>query len=78
MASRDNFLKAPVSYALRITFRSNLLLQLDPLRGFYDDLYALQGYRSTWYTGAAFHVHDSSRLWNFTETTVLPGLLKSL
>ncbi|KAJ5242450.1 FAD/NAD(P)-binding domain-containing protein [Penicillium citrinum] len=46
--------------------------------GFYDDLYALQGYRSTWYTGAAFHVHDSSRLWNFTETTVLPGLLKSL
>lgn len=46
--------------------------------GFYSDLYALQGYRSTWYTGAAFHTHDSSRIWNFTDANVLPGLLKSL
>ncbi|KAJ5992647.1 hypothetical protein N7451_008371 [Penicillium sp. IBT 35674x] len=43
--------------------------------GFYDDLYSLQGYRSTWYTGAAFHTHDSSMLWNFTSEYVLPELL---
>ncbi|KAM3064610.1 hypothetical protein ACMFMF_011902, partial [Clarireedia jacksonii] len=36
-------------------------------KGFYRDLYALQGQRSTWYTGAAFHTHDSSLLWEFTE-----------
>lgn len=44
--------------------------------GFYKDLYALQGHRNTWYTGAAFHTQDSSMLWNFTEAYVLPGLLK--
>lgn len=43
--------------------------------GFYKSLYALQGRRSTWWTGAAFHTHDSSLLWNFTETHVLPGLV---
>lgn len=43
--------------------------------GFYDDLYSLQGYRSTWYTGAAFHTQDSSMLWNFTSNYVLPDLL---
>jgi hypothetical protein len=42
--------------------------------GFYRKLYALQGRRSTWWMGAAFHTHDSSLLWNFTETHVLPGL----
>ncbi|KAJ5160821.1 FAD/NAD(P)-binding domain-containing protein [Penicillium canariense] len=44
--------------------------------GFYEELYALQGYRNTWYTGAAFHTQDSSMLWNFTDSTVLPALLK--
>lgn len=43
-------------------------------RGFYKALYALQGQRHTWYTGAAFHTHDSSRLWLFTEG-LLPGIL---
>ncbi|KAJ5672702.1 FAD/NAD(P)-binding domain-containing protein [Penicillium longicatenatum] len=43
--------------------------------GFYGDLYSLQGYRSTWYTGAAFHTHDSSMLWNYTSEYVLPELL---
>ncbi|GAQ03934.1 beta-cyclopiazonate dehydrogenase [Aspergillus lentulus] len=45
-------------------------------KGFYRELYGLQGYRNTWYTGAAFHTQDSSMLWNFTESYVLPGLLK--
>lgn len=46
------------------------------VNGFYKELYGLQGYRNTWYTGAAFHTQDSSMLWNFTESYVLPGLLK--
>jgi hypothetical protein len=41
--------------------------------GFYRKLYALQGRNRTYYTGAAFHTHDSSLLWQFTET-VLPRI----
>ncbi|KAK9482663.1 hypothetical protein V1527DRAFT_485538 [Lipomyces starkeyi] len=40
---------------------------------FYKKLYRLQGYRKTWYTGAAFHTHDSSLLWQFTEK-LLPSI----
>lgn len=42
--------------------------------GFYQNLYALQGQRYTWYTGAAFHTHDSSLLWQFTEG-LIPSIL---
>ncbi|KAI9367740.1 hypothetical protein BJX61DRAFT_537813 [Aspergillus egyptiacus] len=35
--------------------------------GFYRDLYSLQGHRKTFYTGAAFHAHNSAALWRFTE-----------
>jgi len=35
--------------------------------GFYRDLYALQGKERTWWTGAAWHAHDSSLIWRFTE-----------
>ncbi len=41
--------------------------------GFYRKLYALQGRNRTYYTGAAFHTHDSSLLWQFTEA-LLPRL----
>jgi hypothetical protein len=41
--------------------------------GFYRKLYALQGRNRTFYTGAAFHTHDSSLLWQFTER-VLAGI----
>ncbi|TAQ90979.1 hypothetical protein B7494_g715 [Chlorociboria aeruginascens] len=44
--------------------------------GFYKDLYALQGQRHTFYTGAAFHTHDSSLLWNFTER-LIPRIVAS-
>lgn len=37
---------------------------------FYKDLYALQGYRRFWYTGATFHTHDSSLIWQFSEKIV--------
>ncbi|KAL1622612.1 hypothetical protein SLS56_008659 [Neofusicoccum ribis] len=38
--------------------------------GFYRRLGALQGYRGVWWTGAAWHTHDSSLLWRFTEGVV--------
>jgi hypothetical protein len=41
--------------------------------GFYTKLYALQGRKNTWWTGAAWHTHDSSSLWIFTE-----GIVQSL
>jgi NAD(P)-binding Rossmann-like domain len=42
--------------------------------GFYRNLYALQGRNRTYYTGAAFHTHDSSLLWQFTEA-LLPRIV---
>jgi hypothetical protein len=41
--------------------------------GFYRSLTSLQGRRSTYWNGAAFHIHDSSLLWEFTET-LLPAI----
>lgn len=35
--------------------------------GFYERANALQGYRETYYTGAAWEAHDSSAIWAFTE-----------
>ncbi|KAE8454188.1 hypothetical protein EG329_005113 [Mollisiaceae sp. DMI_Dod_QoI] len=43
--------------------------------GFYDRLNALQGKRSTFWTGATWQAHDSSQIWNWTEYTLLPQLL---
>jgi hypothetical protein len=51
-------------------------LTVDPqdiAAGFYRRLYALQGRNHTFYNGAAFHTHDSSLLWQFTER-LLPQL----
>ncbi|KAL2197506.1 hypothetical protein P885DRAFT_35714 [Corynascus similis CBS 632.67] len=42
--------------------------------GFYDKLGALQGRRSTWYTGAAFISQDSSIIWHYTHS-LLPGIV---
>ncbi|CAM6108717.1 unnamed protein product [Calypogeia fissa] len=43
-------------------------------KGFYKDLYGLQGQRRTYYTGAAFHTQDSALLWRFTEA-LLPTIV---
>ncbi|KAL4942770.1 hypothetical protein BDV06DRAFT_235206 [Aspergillus oleicola] len=43
--------------------------------GFYKGLYGLQGYRGTFYTGAAFHEHDSGALWRFTERLIREQIL---
>jgi hypothetical protein len=45
--------------------------------GFVQDLYALQGYRSIWYTGYAWSAPYSSTVWAFTNT-VLAKLLEDL
>jgi flavin-dependent amine oxidoreductase len=45
----------------------------DIASGFYRNLNALQGHNNTFYNGAAFHTHDSSLLWQFTET-LLPQI----
>ena len=44
--------------------------------GFYKKLYALQGQRSTFFTGAAWAPDDTGLLWNFTEG-ILAKLLAS-
>ncbi|KAF2488458.1 FAD/NAD(P)-binding domain-containing protein [Lophium mytilinum] len=38
--------------------------------GFYQQLYAEQGQRNTYFTGAAVAGHDSGELWDFTEAVV--------
>jgi hypothetical protein len=46
--------------------------------GFYQDMYALQGERNTFWSGATWKAHDSSSTWAFTKNIVLPKLMKSL
>ena len=46
--------------------------------GFYERLYALQGERSTYWTGASWRAQDSSSLWYFNEKIVLPQLTSGL
>ena len=41
--------------------------------GFYRRLNALQGRRHTYYSGAAFHLHNSTRIWTGAE-----GLLPAI
>ena len=42
--------------------------------GFVQDLYALQGRRSTWWTGAAFASHFQTVIWEYNEV-LLPKML---
>jgi hypothetical protein len=56
---------------------SNLQLNVAPdsiAGGFYADLYALQGQRSTYWTGNAWASDNSPLLWAFTEKRILPSL----
>lgn len=46
--------------------------------GFYSQLNGLQGKKKTWWTGATFVAHDSSAIWNWTETSLLPRLKAAL
>jgi hypothetical protein len=46
--------------------------------GFYKDMYALQGRRNTFWSGATWRAQDSSASWAFTKNIVLPSLVASL
>jgi hypothetical protein len=46
--------------------------------GFYQELYALQGRRSTFYTGGAWSADFTTILWEFNNQYLLPKLLGSL
>jgi hypothetical protein len=50
----------------------------DIQKGFYARLYALQGERNTFWTGAAWRAQDSSVTWRYTEEEVLPALMEGL
>ena len=39
-------------------------------KGFYNRLFALQGQRHTYWTGAAFVTHSSAAIWNYTDQLV--------
>jgi hypothetical protein len=68
----------PATRPTFVDFNSHTPCQLtvsaaDIAGGFYTRLNGLQGHRSTFWNGAAFDVHDSSSLWEFTET-LLPAI----
>lgn len=46
--------------------------------GIYQQMYALQGQGSCFWTGAAWRAEDSSNIWRYNNEVVLPALLKSL
>ena len=46
--------------------------------GFYKKMYALQGKRNTFWTGATWRAQDSTASWKFTKKYVLPALVASL
>ena len=59
-------LRSHTPYELRVSVS-------DIRAGFYDRLYQLQGYRDTFYTGAAFQRHQSALIWAYTD-----GLLENI
>jgi hypothetical protein len=46
--------------------------------GFYKKMYALQGKRNTFWTGATWRAQDSTASWKFTKNFVLPALVASV
>jgi hypothetical protein len=46
--------------------------------GFYKRMYALQGKRNTFWTGATWRAQDSTASWKYTKDIVLPALVASL
>lgn len=60
-----------VAFADHTTVRYNQCVEQQE-DGYMQQLYALQGHRSTWYTGSLWSPDFSSSVWAFTDT-VLPG-----
>ena len=47
-------------------------------RGFYRELYELEGETNTFWTGATFVDHDSALIWAWSEEYLLPRIMESL
>ncbi|KAL4815004.1 hypothetical protein BDW67DRAFT_165098 [Aspergillus spinulosporus] len=61
----------PEIIAFESHWPTSIMVPVDDVRdGFYRELYALQGQRSTYYTGYAFYTDYSTQLWNYTRTIV--------
>ncbi|KAL4921489.1 hypothetical protein BDW62DRAFT_129573 [Aspergillus aurantiobrunneus] len=61
----------PEIIALESHSPSSIMVPVDDVRdGFYRKLYALQGQRSTYYTGYSFCTDYSAQLWNYTLSVV--------
>jgi hypothetical protein len=51
----------------------NIGVSADDIRkGFYAELYGLQGQRNTWWSGATFQAQDSAAIWAYTKTLIEP------
>jgi hypothetical protein len=50
----------------------------DIASGFYDRMNALQGQKSTYWTGAAWRGQDSTAIWNFNKQVLLPMVMQGL
>ncbi|KAL4998502.1 hypothetical protein BDV10DRAFT_201203 [Aspergillus recurvatus] len=61
----------PEIVAFESHWPTSMMVPVDDVRGgFYRKLYALQGQRSTYYTGYAFYTDYSTQLWNYTRAIV--------
>ncbi|KAJ7513140.1 hypothetical protein B0H11DRAFT_1898376 [Mycena galericulata] len=50
----------------------------DVAGGFYRELYALEGRRNTFWTGAAWAEQDSSQIWWWSDVSLLPKMEAAL
>ncbi|KAL4733641.1 hypothetical protein BDV11DRAFT_199680 [Aspergillus similis] len=61
----------PQIIAFESHWPTSIMVPVDDVRnGYYRELYALQGQRSTYYTGNAFYSDYSNLLWNYTRSIV--------
>lgn len=65
-----------VSFSVHGPMHARLSVE-DVRAGFFQDLNALQGQRSTWWTGGAFSCNFQTTLWEFDET-LIPKILANL
>ena len=79
-ANRDKFNQTEPEF-LFFSAHTPFYLQVKPediAAGHYKKMYALQGLRNTYWTGATWRSQDSSDIWRYSENEVLPKLLAGL
>lgn len=65
-----------IGFASHTPFRLEVSAE-DIANGFFDNLWALQGYRNTWYTGASMNSQSLGELFNFIAA-LLPRIVEAL